>query len=1163
MRKIPASIAFLQALLLLAAVACTGQPTAPPASLPPPGGITFTADRTSLQPGECTTLYWEVTIGFGVTLDGRPVGKAGQVQVCPQETRAYLLAVDVGTGVEMRQVEVVVGSAVVPPQATPPAQPTASTLPASPTAVRVNVLHDLEYARYTHEGQERPLYLDLYRPAAQQAVPLLIYIHGGGWIEGSKDSCPGETFARHGYAVACVDYRLASASGCPATLSFPVQIHDVKAAVRWLRQHAAEYGLDPEHFGALGDSSGGHLAALLGVSHGVAELEGTANLGVSDAVQAVADWYGPVDVTQGPVVFQDNPCTTPPETLIKNYGGEETPYYYWTLAWGTFLGGSLADPQVLLRARQASPLTYVDANDPPFLIIHGEADGMVPIGQSKRLADALEHAGVEVTFIPLPGAGHSYATPDSPVAPDFLEPTLAFFSRYLNPSLRDEVIPGLAGVPAYQAGSWVRTGGPIGGLGYDIRYNFDHHDIWYVTDSWSGFYISTDGGATWVSSNNGITARKPPDAIPVFCATVDPHNPNTIWVGTEINGKIFESTDGGHNWVEMTNGIDPNLQPTSYRGFTVDPRTSDIVYAMGEIGSPAWTLDRTQRVGFENLDMTQGFVYKTTDGGQSWTMIWRGDNLARYLWIDPRHPDTLYVSTGIFDRHAANSDIAANKAGGVGILKSTDGGQTWRALNEANGLLDLYVGSLYMKPDNPDVLLAATGNNNWSFYKGRNTAGVYLTEDGGEHWRRVLSGELFSAVEYCISNPNVAYAASSRAFYRSDDGGHTWQRFSRANNTWGPPGIVAGFPIDLQCDPDDPMRVFVNNYLGGNFLSEDGGQTWSLSSKGYTGELMRQVVVAPGQPEKVYTAGRSGVYRSDNGGKDWIGLANPPEGVMTKFNEVLSVAVDPADGNHLLATAGDYGGIFYSYDGGQTWEVSEVRGDFSGLFFAPSDSSIAYAIVAPKACLEALAHSLVRPGDGCREPEMGLYISRDGGVNWSAVSHPKVHGGVLISTLAVHPQDANAIYVSIPGTGLLKTTDGGENWVTIGTGLPSMPIITLEIDASDPRVLYAGVGYSEIEPGGGGIYKSSDGGQTWQQMSAGMPAEALILSIVADPTNGQVVYAGDNASGVYFSTNGGRTWQTLNGGLLHRKVTTLALSVDGTVLYAGIWGDGVYRLGTP
>ena len=483
--------------------------------------------------------------------------------------------------------------------------------------------------------------------------------------------------------------------------------------------------------------------------------------------------------------------------------------------------------------------------------------------------------------------------------------------------------PQTANVPAYQAGSWVRTGGPIGGLGYDIRYNFADYNIWYVTDVWSGFYISTDNGTTWTPSNTGITARKGTDGIPIFSATVDPHNPNIIWIGTDLTGDIYKSTDGGHTWVEMTNGVDPNLRPMSFRGFTVDPRTSDIVYAMAEIGSPAWTPDRNPRKGLEQ-DLTQGVVYKTTDGGEHWTEIWRGDNLARYAWIDPRNPDVLYVSTGIFDREAANTDVATGFAGGVDILKSTDGGQTWRVLNQDNGLLDLYIGSLYMSPQNPDVLLAAAGQNNWSRYGEQFTGGIYLTKDGGEHWERVITdNEIFSTVEYCVSDPNVAYAGSSRCIYRSDDGGHTWQRFTRADHTWGSPGVVAGFPIDMQCDPVDPMQIFINNYLGGNFLSTDGGATWVLSSDGYTGELVNVVVATPGP---VYVGSRSGVFRSDNGGEDWIGLVYPPEGMQTKFNEVVALAIDPADFSHLLAVPADFGGVMHSTDGGQSWQMGSAFG---------------------------------------------------------------------------------------------------------------------------------------------------------------------------------------------------------------------------------------------
>jgi photosystem II stability/assembly factor-like uncharacterized protein len=484
-------------------------------------------------------------------------------------------------------------------------------------------------------------------------------------------------------------------------------------------------------------------------------------------------------------------------------------------------------------------------------------------------------------------------------------------------------------------------------------------------------------------------------------------------------------------------------------------------------------------------------------------------------------------------------------------------------LNEANGLLDLYVGSLYMKPDNPDVLLAAASENNWSFYQGRATAGVFLTEDGGEHWERVISGELFSVVEYCTSNPNVAYAASSRAVHRSDDGGRTWQRFSRANDTWGPDGIIAGFPIDMQCDPDNPMRVFVNNYLGGNFLSKDGGQSWVLSSDGYTGELVHQVVVAPGGPQTVISGSRSGVNRSDNGGGNWVGLANPPQGMTAKMNEVFAIAVDPSNADHLLMIPADLNAILISQDGGRSWNMGQQLGPVSEFIFAPSNPATVYAAVTSRECIDKTsAGTTPNPALRCDNPEQGLYVSQDGGSTWIQNESEPVRSGVIIAALAVHPGDARTIYVSMPGTGVLKSSDGGQTWSASGAGLPPLSAVSLAIDPSNPAILFAGVASSELAPAGGGVYRSVDGGQTWVQSSAGLNPEALVLSVAVDPTNSQIVYAGDYLGGVFVSTDGGQTWGALNEGLTHRMIKDLALSDDGSVLYAATWGDGIYRLGT-
>ena len=243
------------------------------------------------------------------------------------------------------------------------------------------------------------------------------------------------------------------------------------------------------------------------------------------------------------------------------------------------------------------------------------------------------------------------------------------------------------------------------------------------------------------------------------------------------------------------------------------------------------------------FDLTRGVLYRTTDGGQHWSAIWRGDNLARYIWIDPRDFNVIYLSTGIFDREAANSDPQAHLPGGEGVLKSIDGGETWQQAN--NGLDNLYVGSLFMHPTNPDILLAGTGNNQYYDHNG-----VYLTIDGAQSWRLVQGDANINAVEFSGTDPNIAYAGSANAIYRSADGGLTWERVSgNEDNGWGAPGVRAGFPIDLQVDPRDPDRLFANNYGGGNFVSEDGGRTWEVASAGYTGR--RCAISLPARSESL------------------------------------------------------------------------------------------------------------------------------------------------------------------------------------------------------------------------------------------------------------------------------------------------------------------------
>ena len=258
--------------------------------------------------------------------------------------------------------------------------------------VRAHV--ELAYVPNGHERQK----LDLYVPEnSERPLPLIIWIHGGGWRYGTKEDCPVLPWTREGYVVASIDYRLSQDA------RFPAQIEDCKAAIRWLRTNAAQYKIDPDRVAAWGGSAGGHLASLLGTAGDVTEWEQGHAAG-SSRVQAVIDWFGRADLTQA--------CTDPvlgdsPSALL--------------------IGGS--GPGFAELARKASPITHVSADDPPFLIMHGDMDNVVPLSQSRAFAEALRAAGVKVKLVVLKGVGHGgveFKQPEQAKAIDaFLDENLA------------------------------------------------------------------------------------------------------------------------------------------------------------------------------------------------------------------------------------------------------------------------------------------------------------------------------------------------------------------------------------------------------------------------------------------------------------------------------------------------------------------------------------------------------------------------------------------------------------------------------------------------------------------------------------------------------------------------------------------------------------------
>ena len=253
----------------------------------------------------------------------------------------------------------------------------APALPAGTKALR-----DVPYATNGHERQKLDLFVP---PGAANPLPLIIWVHGGAWRGGSKENCPALRYLRRSYAVASINYRLSQHA------LFPAQIEDCKSAVRWLRAHAKELNLDPDRFAAWGSSAGGHLVALLGTSGDVRVFDVGENQKLSSRVQAVVDFFGPTDFTQ---MSKYSPPNAP-----FDHDAADSPE-------SQLIGGAIQQNKD--KTANASPLTYVSKDDPPFLIMHGDKDNLVPYQQSELLHDALVKAGVEVTLKIIEGAGHGF-----------------------------------------------------------------------------------------------------------------------------------------------------------------------------------------------------------------------------------------------------------------------------------------------------------------------------------------------------------------------------------------------------------------------------------------------------------------------------------------------------------------------------------------------------------------------------------------------------------------------------------------------------------------------------------------------------------------------------------------------------------------------------------
>lgn len=751
-------------------------------------------------------------------------------------------------------------------------------------------------------------------------------------------------------------------------------------------------------------------------------------------------------------------------------------------------------------------------------------------------------------------------------------PLLEVSSLPAEPTLAAVSVPPTVPPTALQrAYRWKRTGGPLGGLGYDIRLTREpegshHKDTMFVTDAWAGVFrrvSSYRAPGAWVPAVDGITVRTGAtrEVIPVFSLTVDPHDANVAWAGAKEMRGIFRTEDRGKHWAKMDAGVKEDRGIT-FRGFTVHPSDPRVVYAAAELRPPAWihpSDKTTPRIG-KLFDRTLGVVYRTkAEGGArapiEWVEVWRGDCLARYVWIDPSEPERMYISTGIFDREAGTS--SKTNPGGVGVMRSLDGGKTWNPANA--GLDNLFIGSLFMHPDEPKTLVAAAGNIAWN-----EGGGVYRSTNGGTSWTRTLStpdeSEIFTAVELAVhpqEKVTIAYAGSQRAVYRSENGGLDWDKVTQGTS-WGPPGVLAGWPIDFQADPDDPFRLFANAYGGGAFVSTDGGETWSDASQGYTGAQVRALAVHP-VSGTVHAGGRSGIFYSIDHGGNWKGMVYPPAVSL----DWPVVAVDPHAPHELLgASMWGKGPLVQRRAGHRGWKlVAEIaswvggphglapagtRVGWRGVAFAPQPESrrvyVGTAGIAPHG----------RFNDDLRG--IGVFRSDDRGRTFEP-ANDKLSVDAHVRDLAVHGADEDLVWAATTNHGLLRSGDGGLHWASESVHPERAGFAAISVAVDPTGALF--VGHRR-----GGLFRRATPSDPWVEVK-GISGTASITDIIVDPSDAQVMYAADQLSGVYRSDDRGKSWMPISVGLDIHEINALAISSDGSTVYAGSEGTGVYRLDVP
>lgn len=542
----------------------------------------------------------------------------------------------------------------------------------------------------------------------------------------------------------------------------------------------------------------------------------------------------------------------------------------------------------------------------------------------------------------------------------------------------------------------------------------------------------------------------------------------------------------------------------------------------------------------------QGGVFKSVDGGASWVRSATGIDARSNggkLAIDPVQTSTVYVNqsglykslnggqTWRFASLSAEHGVAVHPrvsgtvfaASELGLFRSLTGGAPWTRLTRGLPTAPYRATLILFDPTSERRLYASIHDQNTE------QGGLYRSIDGGVTWQPIHSGLLRNRRIFSLAvdprSPQTLYAGTFNRVFKSTDGGFTWKRTPLAGV-----GLIGA----LKVHPSQKNVVYAG--ASGLFRSQDGGATWARVSQGLPnlsgpGSIVTAIAFHPNSPQTVYAGVASlfeqeGVFKSTNGGLSWAPSSRGLFGLSTD-----SVAVNPQDPATLWAVANTV--LFKSTNRGQTW--ARIRP-------GPGTGDLRATRVAVDPVNPATVYVMLPNGD--------LRRTHDGGQTWEVATNPGVtpfgNAGIVFD-----PQAPSTIYAA--GIGIAKSTDGGATWTHLAGDPADMVIQDLVISASSPSTLYAVGGGGA---GGRRVLKTTDGGATWTRIQQGLPAEADIFDLEADPLDPATVYTVARGT-IYKTIDGGITWTVLSDTFRDKSVV---LHVDPAgLLYAGVAFDDVYE----